>query len=480
MKTDFLKISFLILVFSLVIGAALAVMASAGSETTKTPEIVSQNITYSDKFALMYAVKADTVTDVSDLKLCIYEEDPSESDNIQPARTYTRTYLEKASNNNNLKYDSYIFPTDGISAVAMDKVFYAQAVEGNKKSEVIRYSVAEYLYQRLDSEDVTSAQLNFYNSTLEFGAAAQAAIAGETDETKYITNYCYVTVINGTLNGTSYSKGLYPAGTAVTPSFADNAALWNVISYYKNSYPEKISTSEAYTIKAGVKSLLLTTEDSSPYRKDIDKLDTRTSGTKYTLSYTGSAASNWKPNFSDGIFASANGNPTMEYVSEAGHGIVGKFSFSYGQRPVIINTDTYDAETDTAIEFSFDMKLNSPSASDKEEFQLWMIDSNNAAKTEAWNYSIRSEGADSAGLNIAPSVNPRDWFHIRFVIYESDPTKCRFYVNGEYVYEAASTFASIKDAYGLIFVQYSDSSNPYNAYFDNIYVGYTTDTLPES
>ena len=121
-NTSKTKISIFILSLALLICAVFAMSASA-EESTTTPEIFSQNVKYTDKFCLMYAVKADTVSGGS-VTLNLYEEEPVEG--LEPAAKYTVKNVTSAADSG-AAYDAYIFTTAGVPATALDKVFYVQA-----------------------------------------------------------------------------------------------------------------------------------------------------------------------------------------------------------------------------------------------------------------------------------------------------------------------------------------------------------------
>ena len=170
MKNKLSKILLLALSLALVVCAMLAMTANAAT----TPEIRNQNIEYTDKFCLVYAVPADTVSGGS-ATLYIHEEYP-EAVGVDYLKKYevSKTTLPADSG---LDYEAYIFYTDGVAAMALDKVFYAQVVDANNNASAVKsYSVVEYLYTRLaevDGKANTRQQNNLYETTIAFGTAAQ-------------------------------------------------------------------------------------------------------------------------------------------------------------------------------------------------------------------------------------------------------------------------------------------------------------------
>lgn len=204
----------LVLCISAVYTTAFASEDEAESVATQ-PKIISQNVMYGGNFSLMFAVEAascsgDTVT------LSVYNATPAEG--LAPIWTKTiSTSGEKAEVNG---ISSFVFTTPGVAAKDMDKNFYIVAESAGISSEVKKYSVAEYLYERLYGNGVafgTSAlelaQAKLYFSTLEFGRNAQDLLFNydedpSNDRTTFVTDLCYVTVnplngVKGTLNGES-------------------------------------------------------------------------------------------------------------------------------------------------------------------------------------------------------------------------------------------------------------------------------------
>ncbi len=219
------KISLLVLALALCLVTVFAVISlandagdSANQETTETkkPEIFSKNIEYTDKFAIMYAVDASTVVAPaqegdSPIKLYLYDKDPKNGG--APIKIYdesTKKYIEK------LEAEAYIFTTVGISALNFTSPFYAIVEDSaGNKSEPIRYSVAEYLYERLStraSGDVSDAQYELYRGAIEMGTGVQMTMGNKlpANSPELISNLRYVVVNNGTVEG--YSTGVYPIG----------------------------------------------------------------------------------------------------------------------------------------------------------------------------------------------------------------------------------------------------------------------------
>lgn len=217
-KGQITKIIALVVAVASLIGAAIAISASA--EETK-PQIIAQNVAYEGDFALMYAVDASTAT--APVSLYLYTEAPTK-DSVAHKK-YVVENVTAASGN--LKKDSYIFKTEGVAAKDMADVFYVQAVDANgNKSDVVRYSVGEYLYERLATVGITEKQEFLYRQTLTFGAAAQAVLAPDTPP---VTEFRYVKVIGGLLPD-GFNSGIFPIDTEISP-VGNGVNSWRVQSF---------------------------------------------------------------------------------------------------------------------------------------------------------------------------------------------------------------------------------------------------------
>ncbi len=496
MKTKFLRVSLLILAFSLVIGAAAAMVISANS-TAAAPEIISQNIKYTDQFLLMYAVKKDTVTDPENLKLNIYDKNPEDPE-ATLIRTYTE-YKEEAADSakNNLSADSYVFTTDGVAATAFLQELYVQAACGTQKSAVKKYSVAEYLYERLASGDLNQKQAQFYTATLDFGASAHKVVGGATAETKLVTDYSYVEVVDGTIGG--ISKGLYAEGTVLS---IDGEDAWYLTTYDAiGDFKISQVTDRTFAVADGIKNKL--TKKAIDYRDDIETLNDLTVGkvaivNKYT---------------SDNRFHDfANNAPGVEYVYSGDHAVVTKLNISdNGDSIKIMPTDTSVAAADAkAFECSFDIKMTTPGSKNMEPIEIFFL-SNTSSRFRTNLYARDNGLRDYLRVNSASGtmerkyfndIDPTDWINIRVVIYANDLTQAYFYIDGSteamvhktaggevdftkigvgirqytagyYTKEVDSDGDGVKET-----VSYGNEGEQVTVLLDNYYCGYTMEENP--
>ncbi len=500
MKTNkALKISLLILSLALCIGAVVAMSIGAQeaeTESVKKPEIISQNVKYTDKFALMYAVDASTVAD-GPVKLNLYNKLPGEG--VSPIKTYTVSKVTTAEGN--LKKDSYVFTTDGVAATALTQLFYVEAVDAaGNKSDVKRYSVAEYLYERLAGADASSQQRAFYNSTIDFGSSAQKVIAKETDKTKYVSNYRYLTVEGGTVEG--FSTGVYPIGAVLTPD--DTTIPWSIITYDSIGDFTSERVSGSFTVGDGVTNKLTTKAVS--YKDGIETMN------RFTVGPNAWYTSDTNDRYSKDLkFYRGNGNPTIEYVNAGEHGIAAKFDLSNGGDAVkFVPNDTSVSSTDAkAFECSFDLKAMVPGSKSNEPIEIFFY--SGTGSRFRMNLYIKYEdkydalvvgSPNNGNVTLTPynDQDPTDWMHVRAVIYANDLTKAYFYINGSEVGHCNNYAGGTVDFASIGFgirqytagyyskevtvdgvkqnVWYGDPADEVYVLVDNYYCGYTTEANP--
>ena len=231
---QFSKIALLALSLVLMIGAIFALTANAAT----TPEIKNMNVQYTDKFCLVYAVPADTVQGGS-ATLYLYDADPATG--AEPIRDYNLTKTTPAGKEEvggvGLDYEAYVFYTDGVAAMSLDQVFYAQVVDANNnKSDVKSYSVVEYLYTRLadvDGKANTIEQNELYEAVITFGTAAQKKFlkADVLANTTLISEYCYVSAASGyTVEGKS--AGVFPQNKPLTVAKSGESVTGYTLTTY--------------------------------------------------------------------------------------------------------------------------------------------------------------------------------------------------------------------------------------------------------
>ncbi len=234
---------------ALLLTAALGFSSLADSAETEAPVIAAKNISYEGALHIYYAIpKTDSVT-AENTTLSIYDANPETDDGANLISSYTGA-LETVEK---LGGEYIVIRTGGIAAKDMAKYVYAQAESNGTKSAVVRYSVAEYLYERLYTDEITTVQKNLYNSTLQYGIDAQAALTNYPTRLETpIDELCYVYIdpTLGTLDGENFS-GLYTEGTELTLTYTGEAAFeaWALKNITADGESEEALESNELTVK---------------------------------------------------------------------------------------------------------------------------------------------------------------------------------------------------------------------------------------
>ena len=457
-KTKLIKILGLILVVASLAVAALAVSSFAEDEVR--PEIIAQNVAYEGDFALMFAVDASTAQ--SPVSLYLYTEEPTADSVVH--KKYVAEKVTAASGN--LEKDSYIFKTEGVAAKDMADVFYVQAIDANgKKSDVVRYSVGEYLYERLATEGITEAQENLYYQTLIFGAAAQAVLAPSTTP---ITSYRYVQVKGGLLSD-GYNSGIYPIGTEITP-VGDGVYTWDVYSYAddKTLTQSTINAGESFAL-AGVTIVVGSTEKPLPLGTEtFDKSTAIPSFVGKTLGSGGSLAV--VPVERDGkttnaLKFGATSDGTNDYV---------RFYPTHSEE----NADTviYEFDMLSGDKLNYEMLIRDMSGNQIFRFFLESV----IVDGEAYAY-IKDVTATSTGYNFwsCKMGKASEWINVK-IVFTPDPytrtERFTIYYNGTAVAQATSglyvTYNNefrTADQLGIVDIR-AQSNTANEVYFDNVRV----------
>ena len=509
MKNKTLKIALLVLSFTLLMGAAFAMSVSA--DDTVKPQIISQNVAYEGDFALMYAVDAEDIT--GSVTLNVYDVYPSET---SVAPVFTQTVAEAEDVEGNLNKRAYVFTTAGVAAADMCKQFYIQAVvdETGAKSEILRYSVAEYLYERLattGSNAPSDDQALLYETVIAFGDQAQKVVGKIEDANNRIKNYRFVTTGEGVKLDTYFTTGVYPIGTTLSLT-ADGSGVgtkWSVTPYNKDSNGAIVAgeqllnqTSVIVTdetrlhVEYGASSAITYTDG---YRDLEDLAAAYDAG---TLKWgTNNAADKEYPYYTSGMSLAGtgigeNGNGNGFDKLEDSHGMVmysdkltasGYFNFScWATKKTYANVP--DA---TAYEVSFDMKMNT-SGDQNDRIVLRVSGSGTLINNDTYLLQYNNDGNPITDLQVQmkgknsmtfTGVNPFDWFHVRMMFYANEPNAVYIYINGntadgEYLrYEVSEfNFANLGNYVRIM----GNGSGADSAYLDNIFIGYTTATNPHT
>lgn len=205
---------------------ATAFAVSAQDTEATKPEIFSQNVYYSDKFSLMYAVDASTVTGDT-VTLTVTGGDTEWSQTIAATAENQQTIKNKAA---------YVFITEGVGPQDFATQYTVTATSGDATSEAKRYSIAEYLGEQLYKNGYATPgkdeiRKEFYLSTLEFAANMGKVLNIDTNPNNnvdhLVTDYYYVYTDLGTIDG-AYSAGVYLETDSITFTPADATKKYQV------------------------------------------------------------------------------------------------------------------------------------------------------------------------------------------------------------------------------------------------------------
>ena len=265
------------LVLSLLLILGVTVFAQESTESTATPDIVSYNVVYSDTFKLKVAVKDETVPAGSIVTVNVYDDYPEADSVVLDTFTLTRTAIAQ--------FDGAYFyvgtSNRAVTASALGTEFYMQAQYGEGdsivKGNVAKYSVAEYLYQKLYLENYVAKteadgkdyiRKTFYQGVLAFGAGAQHLVL-DTAPAYYMDKLSYCVVENGKVNGTNGLLSTPGTALSITYTGAENAqylTAWNYFGYTSGESKElPVNEDKTLELVAPEEAFKLTPVFKNPY-----------------------------------------------------------------------------------------------------------------------------------------------------------------------------------------------------------------------
>ncbi len=195
----------------------ISVTANSSSDEERTLEIVSNNISSRSDISIMYAVKATGFTDSEQISFSVWDSDPRVADGngayptpivtSKPASDTTTIKIDGVS------YDFIIFTTPGIPSKNLCDSYYVEVSCGEVTSGLYRYSILEYLFERIYTCQNTAEQLEFYEQLMGYGEYSQILFGYNTDALP--SDYRYVSIVDGTIDGEN-SVGIYKLGDTLT------------------------------------------------------------------------------------------------------------------------------------------------------------------------------------------------------------------------------------------------------------------------
>ncbi len=477
-NNKFAKISLMILTLALCFGAVFAMNAVAEDATPAQakPEIISQNIEYSKDFRLMYAVDASTVA-AGAVTLYVYSTEPSD-DTANVVKEITVNEPEFIAGN--LNKNVYKFITPGVSYTEMTTNYYVQAVDSlGNKSEVKRYSVAEYLYERLSLTGelaATDEQKALYNNAIAFGNSSQIVINKEIDTDALISNLRYVKVSGGTVDG--YNAGVYPIGSTLD-LVADNGtagAKWSVVTY-KNGALADSKLNQTSVIVEDADKIEVICGETIVLREGTQKFDGLTAIPTDSITYSGTATNSV-------LAEKKDGDLYLNTTAESNKYLTG-----------LLGVKEEKVEGANAIEASFDMKFDITSEKAWNGTEIRFSPSHWAGGTPDYRFTLwKKANSDEimAGSNadVATGLNNGEWIRVRMVIYEGDTNMYVYFNDSETPAAVGVSTSSTAPSETILGQQYPglriilktnllDTDN-YELGIDNLFVGYINEANPNT
>ena len=410
------RLTALILTFVLLFGclSVLPVFAEEAAADGQV-KIVAQNVVYSEKIQIAYAVDYDTATAQNDVKLA-YTVD---------GETTLATYWGVE----NVKGTDYpVFVTEGFHANEFTKQVSAVAYTGEEAPAGATpklYSVGQYFYSMLykqnyitKTEGKDGARKDLYLSAIEFGTNAQKVLDDATGNA-LLDQYCFVYAADDVYINGDYAA-LVPAGTELT--FVAAGATG-----YELTIDGEITELDGntYTAEAGVKALVtgvgvgdyvnvMTYTDgaSSDYVKSYDA-----DGVEITGNYSQGSS------LSMGLATEA-GNNFLQVRNPANSGKSGKTEVQLSNTVQTGNCYTFETKINIAGAtggYNF-AKLKFVNNNNGEAVNLYLKATNNASSKA--NFAIATTGSNSnfsAGTVLFDynnkSLGTGVWFTVRVELY---------------------------------------------------------------
>ncbi len=244
MKRTVKKVLLLVSLVVVMLAAMVITAFATANENTPSAKIAYCNLAFESNTIIQYAVKAEHVSNNSDVTLQIWTEEDYLAG--KPASTTLHCLGTEQINN----AEHLIFEYSELADKQMGDVVYARvAISGVLQEGVHKYSILQYIYSKLGKTGIASENEKFktlLQKKLEVGAAAQEYFEYKTD--RLVTSDFYqVKVKNGTLSDGCIS-GLYLEGEAVTIVAPEVDEEGNNFSYWKNSDGKIISERAVYNL----------------------------------------------------------------------------------------------------------------------------------------------------------------------------------------------------------------------------------------
>ena len=229
-----------LMLFCAVFGISFLNRKAAKAEDVAAPilTIETKNLSYADSIYILYAVSHEGFDSAAhEIKMLFWSS-------TQEEYTFgTQSYLSEDSGTVTVKgKECLVFYSDGIAAKQMADDIFARAyveVDGVAYySDVMKFSVLEYVYAMREKGGLTTAQGNAFTALLNYGAATQTLLGYKTNRLANATYY-KISVENGTLaDGTA--MGRYLSGDTVALK-ANPASEGKMFTHWQDSNGNYVS-----------------------------------------------------------------------------------------------------------------------------------------------------------------------------------------------------------------------------------------------
>ena len=213
----FVLFSVLIMLFCAIFGVTTLTnenKAKADEVSNPTLTIESNNVSYAESIYILYAVSNDGFDRANhEIKMLFWDE--LQEDYIIGTETYAVTSKQSATVKGK---KCLIFYSDGLAAKEMSDDIFARAcveIDGVAYySDVMKFSVLEYVHTMSEKGGLTTNQKNLHNSMLNYGTMAQYNFDHNTGRPANGTYYSVK--VHGGKHGDGFNHGRYQKGDKVT------------------------------------------------------------------------------------------------------------------------------------------------------------------------------------------------------------------------------------------------------------------------
>ena len=163
-----------------------------------TLSIYACNLSFKDNVYILYAVENQNVTDLSAVKLLTWTEGRQEY--LFGTQDYELSYVRQETINGK---NCVVYENSRLSAKQMTDTVYARAYyndNGNAVySQVVKYSIVQYAYNKLNSPATAEKLKTMLTSMLAYGSSAQQYYEYHLERLADAT-YNKIDLVNGTFN----------------------------------------------------------------------------------------------------------------------------------------------------------------------------------------------------------------------------------------------------------------------------------------